>query len=137
MNAAPPAGDERRAGVRIHDGQQLADLAYGHPKFAEPVYDLGGRHPPQAVVAVAGLSIHPIGFEQPGVVIAAQHLDAQVSDAGELTYRQTRGHGPSLNPPREEGSSPVRKTPLTLPLGEASRWSGQPAEGSPTGEKDD
>jgi hypothetical protein len=80
-------GDDRRPGLGVGDGEQLADLPQGHVQLPEAVDDLGGRHLVEGVVAVPGLRVDVGWFEQARFVVAAQRLDAQVGDPGELPDR--------------------------------------------------
>jgi hypothetical protein len=67
--------DEDGAGVGVGHGDELADLSDGHSQLPEAVDDLGGGHLPEAVVPVAALGVHVVGFEQAGLVVSAQGLD--------------------------------------------------------------
>src|ERR1700712_1499585 len=84
-------GDERGTLADV-GAEQADDVADGHVQVAEPTDDLRGRDLVGRVVAVARVPVDPLGWQQAGLVIVAQGLDAQGRHGGEPADAQQRRH---------------------------------------------
>jgi len=65
-------------------GHNGADLVERHFQSPETANDLCRRYLVGAVAAVAASAININGFEQPDLVVVAQHLHAQLRRTGEV-----------------------------------------------------
>jgi len=83
--------DQFVASTNVGGAQNGADLVERHFQSPEAANDLCRRDLVGAVAAVAGSAIDIDGFEQPDLVVVAQHLDAQLRRTGEVADGQARG----------------------------------------------
>ena len=113
LQAGEVGGDELGPSRRIGCLQHPSDVDERHVEIPEPSDHLSDRDLDVAVSAIAGDRIDLRGFEEAGLVVVAQGLDAEEGDPREVADRQRARHVPSFDPPL--GESQPGRNPLTLP----------------------